>query len=263
MALAIVVWFIAGMSLLVAGIVAQARVDTQLAQIHADRARVIASGDGAIRLAVGVLEARESNRGGRQNLQRQRFRIGEYMVDVQLYPSEGFINLNEVKLPVLRKLFELTAGVPAGDASSLAQSVVQWRKTRSRPRGPLNRFDAPEDLLRVPGIDRTTLDAVRDYIVAGAAASSSTSVISAPPEVRRVLQAAGIAAPPARGGASEVGDTNLSGGAIRADAIIAAGGRTWLRRQWLTPGGSERSILPWSPVRVEPPRVTQSTPTGA
>ena len=38
-ALAIVVWFIAGMSLLVAGIVADARVDTRMAQLHeCDRA---------------------------------------------------------------------------------------------------------------------------------------------------------------------------------------------------------------------------------
>ena len=37
-ALAIVVWFIAGMSLLVAGIVSHARVDTQMAQLHIAKA---------------------------------------------------------------------------------------------------------------------------------------------------------------------------------------------------------------------------------
>ena len=40
-ALAIVVWFIAGMSLLVAGIVSHARVDTQMAQLHIAKAKAV------------------------------------------------------------------------------------------------------------------------------------------------------------------------------------------------------------------------------
>ncbi len=258
-ALAIVVWFIAGMSLLVAGIVAQARVDTQLAQIHADRARVTAAGDGAIRLAVASLEARSASRAAGQSSNRQRFRVGEYMVEVQMYSSDGFINVNEAEVRLLRELFVVAAGLPAADANRLAQGIEQWRKSRPRPRAPLNRFEAPEDLLRVPGIKRAVFDAVRDYIVAGAGSSTLTSPKSAPPEVRRILQAAGVATEQVRGQQLDVGEANLSGRGIRADAIILAGGRTWLRRQWLTQGGSERSALPWSPVRVEPPRVMQAT----
>ena len=37
-ALGIVVWFIAGMALLVSGIIAEARIDTRMAQIHYFRA---------------------------------------------------------------------------------------------------------------------------------------------------------------------------------------------------------------------------------
>ena len=62
-ALAIVVWFIAGMSLLVAGIVAQARVDTQMAQVHVARAKAVAAGDGAIQLMmVDLMTSRRSCR---------------------------------------------------------------------------------------------------------------------------------------------------------------------------------------------------------
>ena len=63
-ALAIVLWFIAGMSLLVAGIVSQARVDTHMAQLHVARAKVVAAGDGAIRLRLAeLLTARGSPAG--------------------------------------------------------------------------------------------------------------------------------------------------------------------------------------------------------
>ena len=55
-ALAVVVWFIAGMSLLVAGIVSQARVDIQLAQLHLFRAQAEAAGDGAIHLLMAELQ---------------------------------------------------------------------------------------------------------------------------------------------------------------------------------------------------------------
>ena len=47
-ALGIVVWFIAGMALLVSGIVSEARVDTRMAQLHYFRAQAAAAADGAI-----------------------------------------------------------------------------------------------------------------------------------------------------------------------------------------------------------------------
>ena len=51
-ALGVVVWFIAGMALLVSGIIAEARIDTRMAQIHYFRAQAAAAGDGAINLAL-------------------------------------------------------------------------------------------------------------------------------------------------------------------------------------------------------------------
>ena len=58
-ALAIVVWFIAGMSILVAGIVAQASVDTRMAQVHVARAKTAAAGDGAIMLMMSERQGAE------------------------------------------------------------------------------------------------------------------------------------------------------------------------------------------------------------
>ena len=66
-ALAVVMWFIAGMSLLVAGIVGHARVDLQLAQVHVARAKAVAAGDGAIRLALADHSiGREADRNAQQ-----------------------------------------------------------------------------------------------------------------------------------------------------------------------------------------------------
>ena len=51
-ALGVVVWFIAGMALIVSGIVSEAKVDTRMAQLHYFRAQAAAAGDGAINLAL-------------------------------------------------------------------------------------------------------------------------------------------------------------------------------------------------------------------
>ena len=67
-ALAIVVWFIAGMSLLVAGIVSHARVDTQMAQLHVARAKAVAAGDGAIQLMLAERLLKQGTAADEQSL---------------------------------------------------------------------------------------------------------------------------------------------------------------------------------------------------
>ena len=47
----------------------------------------------------------------------------------------------------------------------------------------------------------------------------------------------------------------LAGSPLRVDAIIEAGGRHWVRRQWLQTGDSDVTDLPWHAMRIEPPRV--------
>ena len=58
-ALGVVVWFIAGMALLVSGIIAEARIDTRMAQFITFRAQAAAAGDGAINLALAEQEGCE------------------------------------------------------------------------------------------------------------------------------------------------------------------------------------------------------------
>ena len=60
-ALAIVVWFIAGMALLVSGIVSDARMGTRMAQLHYFKAQAAAAGDGAINLALAEQMRRKSS----------------------------------------------------------------------------------------------------------------------------------------------------------------------------------------------------------
>ncbi len=252
-ALAIVVWFIAGMSLLVAGIVAQARVDTQLAQIHADRARVTAAADGAIRLFIAELSDRSSRDARRDRGMNKAYRIGSTEVILSATPSDALISLENAPEKLLAQLFVLSGTANPGDAAALAGSVVDWRKTKFRGGGE-NRFETVEDLLRVPGVNRGQYDVLRDFVVAGPGASAYPRMTPFTPQlisqVMRRVQ-------PGQGARNRSNDNAslATSDSLRVDAIIETGGRRWIRRHWVESGGDSTSVLSWQAKKVEPPRV--------
>ena len=259
-ALAIVLWFIAGMSLLVAGIVSQARVDTHMAQLHVARAKAVAAGDGAIRLRLAeLLTARGSPAGEGSGASGGYYRLGEDEVRVTLVPVAGLIDINSATPDVLLGLF-LQAGVEQDEAQALAENVLKSRSPAAAPGAPggSGRLEAMEDLLRVPGMSRSLLDAVRDFIVVGTPAQGGMNWSVAPDEVLAVLdrvdeaRAAGVRA---RKGATAGNGVPVLARAYRADAVLRYGERNWLRRQWIEMSAAPGGELPWSVVRTEPPRV--------
>lgn len=143
----------------------------------------------------------------------------------------------------------------------MAENVLQSRSATAVAGRPAagGRFAAMEDLLRVPGMSRSLLDAVRDLIVVGPPAQGTTNWAVAPPEVLAVLERLDegrAAAMRARreAGAQRSGPAVLAR-AYRADAVLRYGNRNWLRRQWIEMSPAPGSELPWRVVRTEPPRV--------
>lgn len=267
-ALAIVVWFIAGMSLLVAGIVNHARMDAKMAQAHVARAKTVAVGDGAIRLLLAERQAGLVVPTAAPGAYGGNYRLGDTPVRVMLYPARGLLDLNSASEVELSALFSVAAGLDAASADALALAVVDWRRggiDDNQQQSGRNRFTSGEDLLRVDGIGRTQYDAIRDYIVAGRPAAGRIDWTYSPAGLLSVLEAVDpqrasrvmerradlvqSAADSGRPGA------RVATGAWRADALVSYGGRQWLRRQWITPGEDASTGLPWRVVRTEPPRV--------
>lgn len=266
-ALAIVVWFIAGMSLLVAGIVSHARVDTQLAQLHVAKAKVVASGDGAIQLMLASIITGRDRRGDAGPALRQLIQLGGLDVRVTLVPTQGLIDLNGSPGPLLAGLFSIAGGIERSQAISLADNVVKWRSSGPRAQtkkgGGRNRFAAIEDLLRVEGMNRTLLDSVRDYVVVGPPSQSGTDWSLAPDTVLGLMReidprkADALEQQRSRSRAETGAQDKKASSArmYRADAVIEFGGRYWLRRCWINMGARGASSLPWQFQRTEPPRV--------
>ena len=258
-ALAIVLWFIAGMSLLVAGIVAQARVDTHMAQLHVARAKAVAAGDGAIQLMMVDLVNAKGEAGA---MPVGNYRLGDIDVSVVMVPASGLIDLNSAPAEVLSALFLLAAGLGEEEARLLAQGVVEARSAGPGQGGI--KFDAIEDLLRVPGTSRALLDSVRDFIVVSESGQGGTDWSQAPEELLQVLARANPALADSvrsrRGSAAAsyprpAGGAGAMASAYRADAIVRYGDKTWLRRRWVAIGTDTSTELPWHMTRTEPPRV--------
>ncbi|MEH6637616.1 MAG: hypothetical protein V7700_19025 [Halioglobus sp.] len=268
-ALAIVVWFIAGMSLLVAGIVSHARVDTQMAQLHVARAKVSAAGDGAVNLAMAEFAAGKLPPAVTNGLQPVKYRMGDLEVAVVMVSTSGLINLNSAPGKMLAALFAIVGGVDESEAQRLAASVVDWRRPAGarrafKSKAGASRFAQIEDLLRVDGVNRALLDAVRDYVVAGTAARGGMDWKQAQKQILAVLEKSDSHERGSlsqrkdllAGRALEEGGSGIaSGGAYRLDAVVDYGGRTWLRRRWVVNESGSASDLPWRMLRTEAPRV--------
>lgn len=253
-ALAVVVWFIAGMSLLVAGVVMSARTDVRLAQLHMGRAQAAAAGDGAVNLLLADIQDGVFAKDAPPRLPQQRYQLGELQIDVAAVPTQWLVDINAATPALLTNALELSGALQADSAQFLANAVVQWRTGSQGARA--TRFDALEDLLSVQGMNRGTWDRLRDYVAVpvggaglsrpGARASHVMGMLRGLTPAQRLRAAEQASAD------VNVGATRFNG--YRVDALVRVGDTVWLRRRWVSMGAS-LGVLPWRVYRTEPARI--------
>jgi hypothetical protein len=125
-ALALVLWFVAAMSLLVAGIVSQAKIDIKLAQVHAAQSVAVAAGDGATLLFLADLINEEKSGGQFVLEQSNTYQVGLIKVILKALPSEALLNLRTASVDVLHKLL-LKQGIEASKANIVSENIGSWR----------------------------------------------------------------------------------------------------------------------------------------
>ena len=275
-ALAIVVWFLAAMSLLVAGIVFQAKVDTRMAQTHLGKAKAVAAGDGAIQLMMAALQSNQLKPFSGRGIPSRVFEVGDLQVKVYLVPTGGLVDLNGASKELLIKLFAPTEDGPGTDAQLLADNVIKWRSQLMRGSRRRAQFYSIEDLLKVEGVDRALLLRVRDSVVGGKTKRSGVDWMSAPQSVMAVLTGNNAAIVEGRENSFSTSQTMPqgmnprfqsvgTGNDYRVDAVVSIGDKQWLRRRWVNTSTSGDGLLPWRYTGTEAARaLLQSTgPTSA
>ena len=275
-ALAIVVWFLAAMSLLVAGIVFQARVDTRMAQTHLAKAKVIAAGDGAIQLMLGALKSNQLKPFRGRGVPTKDFELGGLAIQVHLVPTGGLVDLNGASKELLAHLFAAHRDASNADPKLLADNVVKWRSQTVSGTSEMTRFQSVEDLLRVDGINRTLLESVRDSVVANKQSRPGVDWMSAPQSVLqalsgentalagKVVEARSESFSPNRTmprGLNPRFQSTGAGNEYRVDAIVTIGDKQWLRRRWVTMDADGGGLLPWRYTGTETARALSGIKT--
>jgi hypothetical protein len=264
-AMVTVLWFVAAMSLLVAGIVGSARTDVRMAQFHLQEAEGTAAADGAIRLFLAdYLDGRLT--GEQPVLARQRYRVGEIDVMVVAVPAAQLVDPNTATPGLLRASLE-AAGADEASTQLTRAIVARREQARAGRRGRGTPFPVVEALLEVPGLGRRVWDSLRDYLAVGVGVGTALNAEAGGRGREGGGGAEAVArlrslAPQARAqrssldpGPVSVGPNWRPGGELRIDAMFQRGGHSWLRRRWERVGAAGSSGLPWTTERVEATRM--------
>ena len=183
MALIAVLWMVAALGIIATGLLHTVKGEIRLAGHQRQNVVAGALADAAIRWVLQDVSARKPA------LVRSIYidvPLQGGLVRTEVRPLNGLIDLNQAPEPLLAALFQHAAGLPPADSAQLAQAVVETRK-RPDPQGRPEGFDAPEDLLRVPGVSYPLYATIARLVSASLKGSGRVNPQAAPVPVLAVL----------------------------------------------------------------------------
>ena len=279
-ALVLVLWVIAALSLIVVTMSGVARTEARAQIQFGERTQALALTDGALRVAGAALLA-SAERPLKPSVIETV--VDGRVVKVEIVSAVGLINVNHAPEPLLADLFALAAGLDRSQAESLAHNVVQWRGGAAAdpgspdpaeqyrqqglthsPRGSF--FARVEDLRQVVGLSPEVYDTISRLVTVARVGSGGVNPLAAPPEVLAVMannQSALVNWLVSRreDAAQSVADLDLSqfahvvqGGSSAyrlAATYVDERDRTWQRVAWLDlpPGQLLGPVRRWSHVQ--------------
>ena len=209
-AIVLVMWLVAAMSITVSGALALAREEIGLASSRLGEAQAFALGKGIARLAVmdraraqtAVDENGDLDPGGPSRVFRSRYEIDNLTVSATVYPASGFVSVAESDPAVWQQLLSRVGGMDNVAAATLAEQIVnsELDTTASAGSGPPGSFQFysryrqarsavyVEQLLVVEGMNRAVYDRIRTSISPFNVGSGIDPAV-APPEMLAVFRA--------------------------------------------------------------------------
>jgi general secretion pathway protein K len=184
MALVAVLWIVAALSVLVAGVVQAQRAELRMA--GAARASLVgeAAGQAAIHL---VLQRLGGGAPLVDRLTRTTVRYGELDITVELMPLTGLVDLNLAPPPLLAAFFARAGGADAGRARAIADALVARRNAADAAPGLPPLLSAPEELLSVPGVDYDLFARITGLVTTDSRGGGRINPLAAPVEVLSFL----------------------------------------------------------------------------
>jgi len=175
-AIALLLWMIAGMSLMVAAVIHFARADIGMAELRVREAKAQALGRGVAHLllrdstlatysadtqtedSASQKRDRDGSQDGARRLFSKRYQfVNGWAVSATLRPSNGYVSLNNADRDELMMLFTGIGEVAEGDAAAMVEGVMAYRSE-------FPGFRYPEELLAVQDSSRVVYDKVKAYL---------------------------------------------------------------------------------------------------
>lgn len=234
MALVLVLWIVAALAIFASSLGRVVRSEASVIGVTRQMAEGRALGEAAIyqvlqRIALKPMEFRD--------YAVVPVPTPKGIIEVAILPWSGLVNINDAPPALLALLLSKAAGLGGGAAEALAQAIVQARNGVDS-RQPLRpAWDAPEDLLQVPGMTYAIFSSIRDFIVADSDGRGVVNPGAAPETLRPWLEGGGVAS-----------QQGLSGSrySLIAKVPFDGLGEAWVMRQVDVTGPSGPGRLPWT-----------------
>lgn len=189
-ALIAVLWIVAALGIIVTGISYSVR--SELRQVSMSREMVQSKGRAEAAMVL-VLQQMSASAERPKKLMTINVMYEGQTVDVQVMPMNGLIDINNAPEPLLARLFEGAAGMQPQAAEELAKGVLDARVAPGK-NGRAVRFDAIQDLLRLPGMEYELYARLAPLITVDAGGSGKVNPLAAPEAVLQAIAGGASAA---------------------------------------------------------------------
>jgi general secretion pathway protein K len=183
-ALIAVLWIVAALSIAATGIMQTIRAETRVTAAAKHMAEVQATGEAAIMIVLQGISSLQP--GQREPWMQVDVAFAGKLISVESVALNGFVDLNRASPELLALTFEKAGGLAGPAGILLSQAVVQARQEKDSS-GQQFRFEAVEDLMRVPGISYDVYARLRPLITVDSQGSGKVNLQAAPLEVLTVL----------------------------------------------------------------------------
>jgi general secretion pathway protein K len=194
-ALVLVLWVLALLTILVITFTGNAQTELRVARNQYDTARARALADAGISLAIlGILDPAPETR-WRAAGEEHAITYGDGTIRVGVQDEAGKISLNDASDEMLANLFR-TLGMNPVESAGLATAIAEWKGMRRSEWAAVNRsgvagatsepFLVVEELRLVPGMTRARYDRIFPFVTVYSE-SDQVDPLTAPAEVLRSL----------------------------------------------------------------------------
>lgn len=267
MALLAVLWMVAALSIMMAGVIHVVRGELRI--VGNARLDVVntALADAAIRVALRDIGVNKDK--GIRFAQNRSVSIFASEIKVLAQPLNGLVDLNNAGAGLLSDVFHYGGEEPRSLADSLADEVVQMRNQKNS-QGESVRFHAVEDLLLLTKLGYSTYAKIKSIVTADLNGGGRVNPLAASLDTLRVLAKGDVELArqlyASRFSNPEFMDTTrltathietASSSRLAIQAIIRLDDRTSFMREWRVDVAASAHGLPWRVLGLDTGRMVQ------